>query len=132
MLRHMGMDASRWMIAPLLVTLAGCTGSSHSASRPPSPAGTPSSGHSALQACAAVYSDAVDAAVGRAGDLRYIGPQMVASTTKPHFAALPDDEQVTLCLVPRRGGYLAYGVPLHAAPELLWNQGGPPSLHRPI
>lgn len=108
--------------AKLITVLVGlalstsCTGSSSDAAKKP---------------CAALYPTTTAVQKSVAGDLRHFA---LRGKAPGHFAALPDDVPVTLCLVPDGSGrFTVYGVPQGGGmSEALWSQDDGHRFTRPI
>jgi hypothetical protein len=121
----MGMAQGRWLLVPLLICTAACTGGSRS---PQAQSGSASDTAfasrltNAQSMCAAKFKDVRGFKDSRAGDLRFFGPQPLRRAGA-HFAGLPDDALVTLCLVPKETSFTVYGVSADLRAEVLWVQG---------
>jgi hypothetical protein len=133
MMRHMDMKLP-WSALLLLLACAACTHSTagKASNSPTHSAAAPATSVNAQAVCAATYPTVRAAQASRAGDLRFFGPKPLGASSL-HFAGLPDDQPVALCIVPSSGAFTVYGVPAGGGrSELLWQQGEADRFARPI
>lgn len=112
---------------PLPVVITASTAAQESPSTDPT---------HALSLCLKLYPSVRKSEASTAGSLRSFGPvPSPLDLAHRHFAALPDDAFVALCLVPttQPGHDDVYGVPDDTtAAEHLWTQGGSSDFLRPV